>query len=85
MYHNKLKDQVCPLTKPPWYFCLGDVSLNNILFDGKQFTLLDFECAHMGYLGFLIQMSYQKSLYGQIDLNDIISYRKALKKKAFLV
>ena len=52
MYHNKLKDQVCPLTKPPWYFCLGDVSLNNILFDGKQFTLLDFECAHMGYLGY---------------------------------
>ncbi|MDO4478838.1 MAG: phosphotransferase [Lachnospiraceae bacterium] len=52
MYHNKMKDICRPLTGAPWYFCLGDVSLNNILFDGDCFTLLDFECAHMGYAGY---------------------------------
>ena len=71
MYHNKLNDQIRPLTRPPWYFCLGDVSLNNILFDGKQFTLLDFECAHMGYLGY--------------DIGQLLGMTKAYEKRSAIV
>jgi len=71
MYHNKLQDQVSPRTKAPWYFCLGDVSLNNILFDGKQFTLLDFECAHMGYLGY--------------DIGQLLGMTKAYEKRSSII
>ena len=71
MYHNKLKDQVSLRTKAPWYFCLGDVSLNNILFDGKQFTLLDFECAHMGYLGY--------------DIGQLLGMTKAYERRSGII
>ena len=71
MYHNKLNDQFRPLTRQPWYFCLGDVSLNNILFDGKHFTLLDFECAHMGYLGY--------------DIGQLLGMAKAYEKQSTFV
>lgn len=32
--------------------CLGDVSLNNLLYDGQRICLLDFECAHWGCSGY---------------------------------
>lgn len=32
--------------------CLGDLSLNNILWDQERFWLIDLECAHMGSQGY---------------------------------
>lgn len=52
MYQNKLKNQVPVPSTDSRFFCLGDVSLNNILFDGHSFTLIDLECAHFGYEGY---------------------------------
>lgn len=40
-------------TEPPHTcLCLGDVSLNNLLFDGNQICLIDFECTHWGCMGY---------------------------------
>lgn len=52
MVHWKLKNQKLPDTWKPTCLVLGDMSVNNILFDGKQLTLIDFECAHWGYEGY---------------------------------
>ena len=40
-------------TEPPHTcLCLGDVSLNNLLYDGDKICLIDFECAHWGCAGY---------------------------------
>lgn len=52
MYRNKCSGQPPVLTHAPWYLCLGDVSLNNLLYDGRRIWLLDHECVHMGYFGY---------------------------------
>lgn len=52
MMHWKLKDQKLPDIWKPTCLVLGDMSVNNIIFDGKRLTLIDFECAHWGYEGY---------------------------------
>lgn len=52
MYQNKLKNYLPILPQEKGTLCLGDVSINNLLFDGKKLYLIDFECAHFGYPGY---------------------------------
>lgn len=68
MYKNKLKNQVPILTSDPRFFCLGDVSLNNILFDETKLYLIDFECAHLGYYGY--------------DISQLLGMAKAYSEKS---
>ena len=49
MYQNKI-EQRPPLGQP--ILCLGDVSIYNVLWDTKKPAMVDFECAHWGYMGY---------------------------------
>lgn len=52
MYHNKLKDQVRLVSTGQGVFCLGDLSVHNMICRQDQLYLIDFECAHFGYDGY---------------------------------
>ena len=52
MKHWKFQDVIRPPEESYGCLCLGDVSLSNILVSVRGFTLLDLECAHIGYLGY---------------------------------
>lgn len=70
MFKNKIKNQLPIPEEPNGVLCLGDLSLNNILFDGKKLYLIDFECAHFGYSGY--------------DLGQLLGMSKAYQKRVSL-
>lgn len=75
MKHWKFNDYIDPPHNSYGCLVLGDMSLSNILISSKGMTLLDFECAHWGYLGYDI---------GQI-LGMLDAYRDDAKLKIILM
>lgn len=70
MYHNKHRDAISVINDATWHFCLGDVSLNNLIFDGEFLYPIDFECAHPGYLGYDIgQLLGMADAYANLSQN----------------